>query len=169
MSAHGKKPKDGLTSLSRLIPEAYPSSEPADISALGAFGWWSHAVPERVAKNARPVRLQHGVLYVHTTTSAWAQELSFLREQIVAAIRAHAPQAGVTDMRAKVGALPVLPERVQAAAPKALVPLADVPEPIAASLAKVRDDALRDSIGTAARTALAASEADKKVARAKKS
>lgn len=159
MKTGGKKQRDGLTSIGRLMPEAYPSSEPDEVAALRAFAWWRHAVPERVARNALPVRLQRGVLQVHTTTSAWAQELSFLRDQIVAAIQTHAPHAGVQDMRVKVGPLPALPEHVREKPPEEpVIPLSAVPESIAASLAGVRDDSLRESIGKAARTVLAAQE-----------
>lgn len=79
--------------------------------------------------------------------------------QIVAAIKTHAPNAGVREMRVKVGPLPTLPDHIREKPAEApIVPLEEVPEAIAASLAGVRDDSLRESIGKAARTALAAEE-----------
>lgn len=114
-------------------------------------------MPERVARNARPVRMHNGVLLVHTATSAWANDLSFLSDQILKAIQTHAPHAGVREMRIKVGPLPAVPPRARdLSVPEPVVPLKDVPPEIAASLVHVQDDLLRDSIVKAATTALAA-------------
>jgi hypothetical protein len=154
-SRSGKK-REGLSSLASLMPRAYPSMEPDDVAALRAFAWWSRAVPERVAKNARPVRLHNGVLLVHTSSSAWAHDLSFLRDQILKAIQTSAPHAGIRDMRIQVGPLPAVPPRTRdLSVPDPIVPLETVPSEIAASLAHVHDDALRESIAYAAKISLA--------------
>lgn len=44
---------------------------------------WAEIVGERVATRAWPDGLRNGVLFVRVSTSAWLQELSFLREALV--------------------------------------------------------------------------------------
>ena len=156
----GKKKKRGgdPAALAALVLKAYPTSEPEEIAALRAFAWWARAVPPRVAKNARPVRIHNGVLIVHAATSAWVSDLSFLREQILTAIRRFAPQSGVRDLRIVVGPLPPIPpppeRRSDSSPPPA--PLDTVlPGEIARALAHVGDDRLRDALAGAARATLA--------------
>ena len=73
---------------------------------MRAFGWWISAVPPRVAQNARPVSFHKGVLTVHAATSAWVSDLSFLEKQLLEALRARVPEAGVRSLRIRVGPLP---------------------------------------------------------------
>ena len=47
-----------LTGLSEMIPKVYPAGEPDDARALRVFGAYCRSVPERVLKNARPVRFR---------------------------------------------------------------------------------------------------------------
>jgi predicted nucleic acid-binding Zn ribbon protein len=162
----GKKKRRGgePASLAALVVKAYPTSEPAEIAALRAFAWWARAVPPRVAKNARPVRLTKGVLIVHAATSAWVSDLSFLREQILGAIRRYAPHSGVRELRIQVGPLPPLPpppeRRSDSSPPPA--PLDTVlPPDIAKALSRVGDDRLRDVLAGAARATLAPAVARK--------
>jgi hypothetical protein len=142
--------------LAALIPGAYPSAEPEEIAALRAFAWWARAVPERVARNARPVRLRGGVLLVHAATSAWASELSFHEDALLAAVRRAAPTAGVRALRVRVGPLPpapVLPARPPPPAPE---PPPDAPRPVAVAraLARIGPDAVRAAAERAARATL---------------
>lgn len=139
--------------LGRLLPDVYPRAEPEDIAAMRAFGWWSRVVPERVARNARPVRYARGVLTVHAATSAWAQELDFARETLLASVRRRLPE--VRKLRIVVGPLPAIAPRHRGAPPPAPVqPLERLPDPVARALASVHDDGLRAAIAQAAATAL---------------
>ncbi|MET0343592.1 MAG: DUF721 domain-containing protein [Polyangiales bacterium] len=133
----------------------YPAREPDDITAIRVFHWWKRAVPERVYMRARPVRLRQGILHVNTATSAWAQELEYEKEHLLASLRENAPEARVRALRFRVGPLPDLPpttrpERVQA--PPVIVP--PLPETLARALATIDDDDLRAAIETAASMAL---------------
>jgi predicted nucleic acid-binding Zn ribbon protein len=44
----------------------------------GVFGRWDEAVGEQVAKHARPLRLDEGVLVVEVDEPAWATQMTFL-------------------------------------------------------------------------------------------
>jgi hypothetical protein len=149
------RPRSDLEELSKLVRQVYPSQEPEHASAIRAFAWWRRAVPERVFMRARPVKLTHGVLWVHTATSAWAAELDHLKEQLLASAQKHAPDASVKSLRFRVGPLPELPpstrpERVR----HAPIAVAVLPEALARALAAIDDDDLRDAIGQAASVAL---------------
>lgn len=141
--------------LAELVRAVYPSREPADAAAIRVFTWWRRAVPERVFMRARPVRLNQGVLWVHTATSAWASELEHLKEQLLASVQKHAPEARVRGLRFRVGPLPELPPSTRPEPVRVSpVAVATLPEELARALAGIDDDELREAIGHAASIAL---------------
>jgi len=141
--------------IAELLREAYPSREPEDIAAIRAFAWWRKAVSERVFTRARPVKLANGVLYVNTATTAWASELEYMKEQLLATIHKQAPGVKVRELRFRVGPLPETPKPTRPEAPRPPpVVLATLPEKLARALSQIDDDALRDVISGAASVAL---------------
>ena len=153
-----KKRSGGPTPLSSLVHAVYPSREPEEAQAIRVFAWWRRAVPPRVFARARPVKLSHGVLIVHTATSAWAAELDYLREQLLASVQKHAPNARVKALRFRVGALPEAPTPTRPDPPRRVtIPVRVLPEELARVLARIDDDALREAIGSAASVAMARS------------
>ncbi len=137
--------------LAELIQAVYPGREPDDVAAIRVFHWWRRAVPERVFRRARPVRLHAGTLYVNTATTAWASELEHWKEQLLASVRRHAPEARVRTLRFRVGPLPDLPQGSRppraAAAP---VVVSSLPEELARALAAIDDDGVREAVAAAA-------------------
>ena len=104
------------------------------------------------------MRIHNGVLIVHAATSAWVSDLSFLREQILGAIRRYAPQSGIRDLRIMVGPLPPIPpppERRSDSSPPPAPLDTLLPPDIAKALSQVGDDRLRDALAGAARATLA--------------
>jgi hypothetical protein len=154
-----KRKRGGMEAISALVARAYPSREPAELSAMRAFSWWNKVVPTNVLKNARPVRLYRGSLTVHTATSSWANSLQCESEQILAAIREHAPEANLKKILFRVGPLPELlvPTRQPKPSVKAM-PLTELPESIARELSKIRDSRVREAVARAAAVGLAASD-----------
>src|SRR5690606_6113035 len=123
------------------------------------FRWWDRAVPPLVAANARPVSLRGGVLTIHVASSTWAQELSYLREQLRASLALRVPSLRLKELKIRVGPLPdpprdhrpdVLPP------PHKPLPIESLPEDLARSLAGIGDNALRETIARAAAVSLAA-------------
>ncbi|MCC6875120.1 MAG: DUF721 domain-containing protein [Sandaracinaceae bacterium] len=151
-----RRPRGKLLPIETILKRAYPSREPADLAALRAFAWWARVVPPRVARNARPVRLVRGTLIVHARSAAWAQELSFLQEDLLTRIREGVPSAGVVRLRIKLGPLPPPASQIERRSPK-VTPLsvAQLPGEVARALAHVGDEALRDVLSRAARMSLA--------------
>jgi predicted nucleic acid-binding Zn ribbon protein len=72
--------------------------------AIGAA--WVEIVGADIAANSHPVEIDRDALVVATRSSAWSQQLAFLGERIVEAIRARAPQAAVARVRFRVGRMP---------------------------------------------------------------
>ncbi len=141
--------------ISALVSDVYPSKEPDDVKAIRAFGFWDQAVPERVAKNARPVALIRGTLVVHAVTTVWAQEIDLLAPQLLASLKKLAPRSGVRRLKVKVGRLPPGPPRPRPAPPPPpAVPVASLPEELARELGRVGDDDVRDAVKKAASIAL---------------
>jgi hypothetical protein len=141
--------------LSELLRTVYPGREPAEVAVIRVFTWWRRAVEARVFMRARPVRLTHGVLYVHTASPAWAQELEFRKSHYLASLQKHAPEAGVKELRFLAGPLPELPtgSRPDPKRPEP-VPVAILPENLARALASIDDDELREAISGAAAVGL---------------
>ena len=150
-----KRRKGHPAPIGGVLAAVYPSREPEELQAIRVFGWWDRAVPPRVARNARPVRLAAGVLTVHTATAAWASDLDFLRPQLLASVQRYAPSARVKEIRIRVGKMPHIPQRREAPEVPEVQPLETLPEEIARALAAVPDDAVRDAVAAAAAVALA--------------
>lgn len=147
--------KSSPTALGEVVRAVYPSREPEDVTAIRVFHWWRRAVSERIHRRARPVRLYAGILYVHTATSAWASELEYMKEQLLASVRKRAPEARVRGIHFRVGPLPDLPEPTRPDPPLPTpVAVHTLPEPLARVLAGIDDDDLREAIGAAASVAL---------------
>lgn len=149
-----------LVGLSELIPKIYPSSEPEEAKALRVFAAYCRSVSERVLDNARPVRFQDSVLFVHTSTSTWANALSLESTEILADTRRRARGVKVARIVFRTGPLPEVPKAPPL--PPKLVPigLEHLPDQVARELAGIHDDALRDAVTRAAVTALSLKRGD---------
>ncbi len=78
---------------------------PSDpVVLLGAA--WSDIVGAENARNSHPAQLAGDTLMIATTSSVWSAQLSYLSEQIIEALRARVPRAGITKVRFRVGKLP---------------------------------------------------------------
>ncbi len=113
---------------------------------------WAAAVGARIAERTRPIAIESGVLVVRAATSVWASELSLLSDALLARLRAN----GVTvrALRFRVGTIEPVERAV--ALRKAKVPRATTLDPgVAATIATVEDDELRETIAASARANLA--------------
>ncbi|MGB8521006.1 MAG: DUF721 domain-containing protein [Candidatus Tumulicola sp.] len=91
--------------LGRWSPEkgARWTSDPLSLLSAG----WSEIVGDDVARNTHPARILDDALWVTTRSSAWSQQLTFLADRILAAVRARLPQTPVERLRFRVGKLPM--------------------------------------------------------------
>lgn len=143
------KRKGGMQGISFVLPRVYPAQSPVDRAVMGIFSQWCRSVPERVYTHAQPVRLRAGTLTVHVKTAAWANVLQLENDSLLASLRARYPHCGVQRIVFRVGPLPDLPlPKKEPPVPK-VVPLKEVPEPVAMQLVRIRSDALRDAVARA--------------------
>ncbi|MDC3980054.1 DciA family protein [Polyangium jinanense] len=109
---------------------------------------WEAAVGSRIAARARPVKLERGVLHVRAASATWAQELSMLCEPILAQLKARG--IAVESLRFRVGPVDP-PERAKTRNDvRTAPPAVKLPEPLAAEIEHVADEALREAIRRAA-------------------
>jgi hypothetical protein len=149
-----------MENLSALVTRVYPAQSRDELDAVLAFGAFMRAMSPRVLRNARPIRLSRGTLFVNTSNSAWANTLALESTALLAKLKRMGPQARVRRLVFRAGPLP------DTALPLAALPLAkphglslsELPEDIARGLARIHDDALREAVKRAASVGLAAPE-----------
>ena len=152
--------KGGMDRLSALVTKVYPGREPDALATARAFGWWSRAVSDRVLHNARPVRLNRGVMTIHTSTAAWANSLQLESDSLLKAIRSHSPNAPIHRLQFRVGRLPALRDGLDPRpVPPPVVPVEQLPEEVARELAHIGNNELREAVTKAASRGLATTRA----------
>jgi len=60
---------------------------------------WEEVVDERVSRNAKAVKISNRTLYVSTSSSTWAHELTFLKGEIVKKFNERAGKEVIRDIR----------------------------------------------------------------------
>ncbi len=75
------------------------------IKACGLVSLWGEVVDERVGKHTEPVKISHRTLYVSTSSSTWAQELGFLKKEIIEKFNQKAGSEVIRDIRFKATGL----------------------------------------------------------------
>lgn len=67
---------------------------------------WHEIVGEKVAKVSKPDCIRKNALFVKVSSSAWAQELSFLKADLLEKLKKSSPMSsGISDIRFQVGDL----------------------------------------------------------------
>jgi hypothetical protein len=113
---------------------------------------WELAVGTKIARRARPTKLERGVLHIRAATAGWTQELSLLADAIVEKLRARG--LDVRSLRFHVGSVePLARPSWRTETRKAPGPAA-LPAEVKRSLAAVPSEELRDAIARAAAVSL---------------
>ena len=53
------------------------------LKEYNAISQWSNIVGERIAKEARPLSLKRGKLFLYVEKAAWRNELTFMKKDII--------------------------------------------------------------------------------------
>jgi predicted nucleic acid-binding Zn ribbon protein len=125
----------GFSPIDRLIRERLQSYHlEQGVKAKQSVSLWERVAGPTVAAVTRADGIRGGILYVLTRSSAWSQELSMLREPLIARINAELETEAVQDIRFQVKHFPK-------AAPEARsVPSArDLTEPERAALRRLAE------------------------------
>lgn len=75
-------------------------------SRLEVLSVWARAVGPKIASRTTPHAFRRGCLWVQAATPTWQNELTFLREAIVAKVNAQLSQPRVTSLKVTSGTLP---------------------------------------------------------------
>jgi predicted nucleic acid-binding Zn ribbon protein len=98
----GKKASPASDLISKLL-DGYHIED--DLRSQRVMTEWKSIVGARFAARTRPDRIDEGVLWIRVSNSAWMQELSFLRDELLMNIqRALGDPPIVTDIRLHLGA-----------------------------------------------------------------
>lgn len=73
------------------------------LSACKLLALWERVVDKRVGRQTEAVKIRNRVLYVTASSATWAQELSFLREEIINKFNAEAGREVIRDIKFKSG------------------------------------------------------------------
>ncbi|QDS96745.1 DUF721 domain-containing protein [Adhaeretor mobilis] len=97
---HNREPKQIADVVAQLIQrKGY-----AQVQAAGAWdAAWKEAIGERFAPLTAPGNLRRGVLEVMVANSLLMQELGFEKERLLRALQTAMPEAGLKQIRFKVG------------------------------------------------------------------
>jgi len=142
--------------LATLLLRASPDDEGPRGAPLPPRAWYD-AVGDRVARRARPIRLERKVLTVRAATAVWAQELSFLAPTILK--RLAALGCAVESLRFCVGPVEPPSRAPKPLAVKSVPPPRPLPKGLSLALARIDDPTLRRTIARAATANLAWQEA----------
>lgn len=74
-------------------------------NARVVWDFWDRVVGETVARNAQPAAFKHRILMVHVSSSAWLQELHFLKKELIMRLNQAAGGRVVEDIQFKIGML----------------------------------------------------------------
>jgi len=112
---------------------------------------WRRLVGARIANRTRVGRLNRGVLTLYVATSAWSNELNFLKQELIAKLCSQGRE--VSDLRLLVDQIE---SKEQGRGPvfRQAQPAAELPPALLARLQSVDDPNLRAAIAQAARHSL---------------
>lgn len=157
MSGRGswkKRPKGakrGPEAIATVLLRA-SGGEPRDGAPLPPRAWHD-AVGDRIARRARPMRLERKVLTVRAATSVWAQELTFLAPAIVK--RLNALGFEVESLRFLVGPIESIDRPLRPPTVKTVPAVRPLSRELDSELRHVTDAKLRETIARAASANLA--------------
>jgi hypothetical protein len=147
-----------MENLSALVARVYPGRSRDELDAVRAFGAFLRALPPRILRNARPVKLMRGALIVHTSNSAWANTLQLECESLLAKIKRVVPDSRIRKLVFRAGPMPdaALPMPHTPLVKNGGIPLKELPDEVGRELARIHNDDLREAVARAASVGLAA-------------
>ncbi len=71
----------------------------SELDKAELIGAWAELVGENTAAKSQPVGVEEGTLLVRCDSTAWATQLRLMRNELLAAIAARYPRAGIQSIR----------------------------------------------------------------------
>ena len=93
-----------MTEPRRIGEVLYPALARLETSDQArAYGAWARAAGRQIASGAQPKAFNRGILTVECASSVWANELTYLGDQLLRRMREVAPDHPVRQLRFMVG------------------------------------------------------------------
>lgn len=136
--------------LSELLQRVLGESDPDMALEAGVRSVWSKVAGPLISRNARPLRVRGAVLFLETSSAAWAQELTFMREELRTRICAILGDGRVAEIRVEASHFVRKDEPVVRTETKMPDAVPEVEVPIAIPSA-IQDPELLDAVQRARR------------------
>ncbi len=75
----------------------------SDLEMTQIWDLWDNTLGENITQNAQPAAFKGTLLLVHVTSSAWAQQLLFLKKDIMDKVNQAYGKELIKDIRFKIG------------------------------------------------------------------
>jgi predicted nucleic acid-binding Zn ribbon protein len=90
--------------LTQLLAEILKKPEASRVIRSGLIVLlWEESISQEIAKQTEAVKVKNRILYVNAKSPVWAQELNFLKKEIMDRINEKAGFMAVKDIRFKAG------------------------------------------------------------------
>jgi predicted nucleic acid-binding Zn ribbon protein len=101
-----RKNSKGFVHVGRVLEDLLKTPGVASNTRLSRI-WnvWADAVGGHIAANATPAAVKGRLLIVHAESSAWIQQLHFLKQEIIIKINRTLGEDLVKDIKFKIGTL----------------------------------------------------------------
>jgi predicted nucleic acid-binding Zn ribbon protein len=75
----------------------------SDLDMTRIWDMWDSAIGKEISQNAQPAAFKGQLLMVHVTSSTWAQQLQFLKKDIIDKVNHSLGKELIKDIRFKIG------------------------------------------------------------------
>jgi hypothetical protein len=137
-----------MEKLGAILQDARGLRVPAALQPPVESQLWERAVGTRIARRARPHRIDRATLWVRVASAVWANELSLLAEDILGQLRRHG--LAIDSLRFSVGPLDDVAELPTRTPKRAARTDKSLPATVQEKVDAVNDEALRDAVAAAA-------------------
>lgn len=98
------KDKNDISHIGGVIKKLLGSyRQGADEGLVKIWDLWDQAVGEAIARNARPWAFKGKLLLVNVSSSTWAHQLQFLKEDIIKAVNNALGSDMIEEIKFKIG------------------------------------------------------------------
>ena len=106
MASMKRKYNTKFTPVGSLIEDILSNIRPdSDKKMMGIWAVWTRVVGEAIASQAQPEAFKGGLLIVNVAGAAWAQQLQFRKNDLIAQLNTALESELVKDIRFKTGTI----------------------------------------------------------------
>jgi len=101
---HSRKNTDSFVKVGHVIKDVLQTQRKhADTKMVRVWDVWQSAVGDQIGENTNPAVFKGSLLIVNATSSAWVQQLWFLKEEIVRKVNQALGEDLITEIKFRIG------------------------------------------------------------------